>query len=69
LATPVLAATGGDMPGFPTLAKLPTIANGVPVAVLVLLGLWALRKLAKLAVVLFVLAGLVAAVLWARGGL
>jgi hypothetical protein len=57
------------MPGFPTLAKAPTIANLVPVAVLVLLGLWALRKLAKLAVVLFVLAGLVAVFLWARGGL
>jgi hypothetical protein len=57
------------MPGFPTLAKLPTIANLVPVAVLVLLGLWALRKLAKLALVLFLLAGLVAAFLWARGGL
>ena len=57
------------MLGFSELAKAPTIANVVPVAVLVLVALWALRKLAKLALVLFVLAGLVAAFLWARGGL
>ena len=57
------------MLAFPTLAKAPAIANLVPVAVLVLVGLWALRKVAKLALVLFVLAGLVAAFLWARGGL
>ena len=57
------------MLGFPTLARAPVIANLVPVAILVLVGLWALRKLAKLALVLFVLAALVAAFLWARGGL
>jgi hypothetical protein len=54
---------------LPTFAKVPALANAVPVAVLVLVALWAVRKLAKLALVLFVLAGLVAAFLWAKGGL
>jgi hypothetical protein len=54
---------------FPTLAKAPAALNAVPVAILVLLGLWAVRKLVKLALVLFVLALLVGGALWARGGL
>jgi hypothetical protein len=54
---------------FPTLAKVPTAVNGVPVAVLLFAGLWLVRKLVKLAVVLFVLAALVGGFLWVRGGL
>ncbi len=54
---------------FPTLAKTPAALGAVPVAILVLAGLWAVRKLVKLALVLFVLAALVGGVLWARGGL
>lgn len=54
---------------FPTLAKVPTAISAMPVAVLLLAGLWAVRKLVKLALVLFVLAALVGGFLWARGGL
>jgi hypothetical protein len=54
---------------FPTLAKVPTAISAVPVAVLLLASLWAVRKLVKLALVLFVLAALVGGFLWARGGL
>lgn len=54
---------------FPTLAKAPVTLSALPVAVLVLAGLWAVRKLVKLALVLFVLAVLVGGFLWARGGL
>ena len=54
---------------FPTLARTPAALSAVPVAILVLAGLWAVRKLVKLALVLFVLAALVGGVLWARGGL
>jgi hypothetical protein len=54
---------------FPTLAKAPVALSAAPVAILVLAGLWAVRKLVKLALVMFVLAVLVGAFLWARGGL
>jgi hypothetical protein len=54
---------------FPTLAKAPTAMNAVPVAVLVLAGLWAVRKLVKLALVLFLAAALLGGFLLARGGL
>lgn len=54
---------------FPTLAKAPVALSAAPVAILVLAGLWAVRKLVKLALVLFMLAVLVGAFLWARGGL
>ncbi len=60
---------GGMMLQPPTLAKTPAVFNAVPVAVLVLIGLWAARKLVKLAVFLFVLAIAVGAFLWVRGGL
>jgi hypothetical protein len=53
----------------PTLAKAPAALNAVPVAVLVLLGLWTARKLVKLALLLFALAVVVGAFLWVRGGL
>jgi hypothetical protein len=54
---------------FPTLAKAPAAISAVPVAVLVLAGLWAVRKLVKLALVLFLAAVVVGGFLWARGGL
>jgi hypothetical protein len=54
---------------FPTLAKLPIAINAAPVAVLLLAGLWALRRLVKLALVLFLAAVAVGGLLWARGGL
>jgi hypothetical protein len=54
---------------FPTLAKAPAAISAVPVAVLVLAGLWAVRKLVKLALVLFLAAAVVGGFLWARGGL
>jgi hypothetical protein len=53
----------------PILTKLPTAMNAVPVAVLVLGGLWAARKLVKLALLLFLTAAVVGGLLWARGGL
>jgi hypothetical protein len=54
---------------FPTLTKAPAAISAVPVAVLVLAGLWAVRKLVKLALVLFLAAVVVGGFLWARGGL
>jgi hypothetical protein len=51
------------------LAKLPTALSAVPVAVLVVAGLWAARKLVKLALLLFLAAAVVGGLLWARGGL
>jgi hypothetical protein len=54
---------------FPTLAKAPAAISAVPVAVLVLAGLWAVRKLVRLALVLFLAAVVVGGFLWARGGL
>ncbi len=54
---------------FPILARTPAALNVVPVAVMVVIGLWAVRKLAKLAVFLLVLAALYGAFIWARGGL
>jgi 4-amino-4-deoxy-L-arabinose transferase-like glycosyltransferase len=54
---------------LPALAKSPAAFNVVPVAVLVLIGLWAARRLVKLAVFLLALAVVVGAFLWLRGGL
>ena len=54
---------------FPILAKAPAALSAVPVAVLVVVGLWALRKLVKLAVFLFLAAAVVGGFLWYRGGL
>ncbi len=51
------------------LAKAPNALNVAPVAILVLVGLWSARKLIKLAVFLLVLAAVVGAFLWMRGGL
>ncbi len=50
------------------LAKAPNALNVAPVAILVLVGLWSARKLIKLAVFLLVLAAVVGAFLWMRGG-
>jgi hypothetical protein len=56
---------------LPTLAKTAAALNAAPVAVLALVGLWLTRKLVKLAVLVLVLvlAAVVGAVLWVRGGL
>jgi hypothetical protein len=54
---------------LPTLAKSPAAFNVAPVAVLVLIALWAARRLVKLAVFLLALAVVVGAFLWLRGGL
>jgi hypothetical protein len=54
---------------LPTLAKMPAVLNVAPVGVLLLVGLWLARKLAKLAVLLIAVAAVVGAFLWARGGL
>jgi hypothetical protein len=54
---------------IPILAKAPIAMNAVPVAVLALAGLWAARKLVKLALVLFLAAAVVGGLLWAHGGL
>jgi hypothetical protein len=54
---------------LPPLAKAPVALNAVPVAILVIVVLWAARRLAKLALLLLVLAAVVAGLLWVRGGL
>jgi hypothetical protein len=54
---------------LPILAKTPVAFNVAPVAVLAIVGLWFARKLVKLAMFLFVIAAVVGAFIWARGGL
>jgi len=53
---------------FPILARTPAALNVALVAVLVVVGLWAARKLLKLAVLLLLLAAAVGAFIWVRGG-